>query len=180
MRAAGITPVNCITGSDPTTTRARNRARGRSPSDSAVSWSASNTAAAPSANWLALAAVTPPCPAGRIAGAMAAMRAASVVSRMPSSRCTAACAPGSNSACSPARAAVQARAWLSRAHSSISACDKRQWSAIRSALSIWWIRAWRSSSAGFSDSKPLNSLCPKVTSRNIGTRLMLSTPPATT
>ncbi|KAG0730625.1 hypothetical protein G6F23_016110 [Rhizopus arrhizus] len=55
-RVAGITPVSCITGSDPTTTRARKRARGRKPSASAVSRSASKTAAAPSANWLALAA----------------------------------------------------------------------------------------------------------------------------
>ena len=52
-RAAGTTPVSCITGSEPTATRARKRARGRMPSASAASRRPTSTAAAPSDIWLA-------------------------------------------------------------------------------------------------------------------------------
>ena len=60
-------------------------------------------------------------PGGRSAGAIAAMRAGSVCSRMPSSRAGTPAGAGSSSSCRPAPAAAQARAWLWRAQSSISA-----------------------------------------------------------
>src|SRR5690554_5867977 len=61
-------PVNCITGSDPTTTRARKRALGVRPSSRAMPYWPTSTAAAPSVIWLALAAVTVPSSGARNTG----------------------------------------------------------------------------------------------------------------
>ena len=180
--AAGITPVSCRIGSEPTATRARNRAFGLSPSALAASALAIRTADAPSDIWLELAAVMTPLPSGRNAGLSERILASSTTARMPSSRSSSiGCASGETpgvgriSRFSRFACAAAARRWLSFAKSSSVSRDRPHFSATRSALSPWWIRSWRRNSSGFSFSKPWFS-CPSEISRNIGARVMLSTP----
>jgi hypothetical protein len=137
---AGITPVSCIAGSEPTTTRARKRALGVKPSASARSRSPTRMAAAPSEIWEEFPAVT--TPSSRNTVLRPAIFSGSRTPRMPSSLVTSMGLPsgsrppvGSISVLRPSRAASEARSWLRVLRASTSSREMPHVSAMRSALS---------------------------------------------